>query len=368
MSDKQLNKEQFAGINLEDNKELDLTKFSGKQEELKELEQDYKNPVAINKPAGDLASPGKAYIDKGENKQKLNETIEMVKGFMPPAYEADIVQQLLTNERLISKDSPEMILVKKKITLVRNAMSSKDEKLYTEKDLNALITLYNEAVGACNAYITDDRKRKSSTRWKLVNENMIQLNEEAMRLETVRDMMSMGNWENKAMTLKQLVMEARKIPLSGKADLAKQRIAYESEFASLKRLQPSITKERYNDLRKSRKYSAIFSNATYTGIVKDAGNKNLRNLSGAASALLSTVRFDEKGHAIEADREIDDNNIAWLGSLATGDLETIRPMIARQARELSDYFAWIENKTGDPAVCVAKFAEDPVRGSSQPRA
>ena len=150
MSDKQISKGSFAGIDLKENKELDLTQFDGKTESLEKLQESYSNPVAINKPAENLASPGMAYTRKDDNKLKLNETLEIVKGFMPPAYEADVVTQLLNHKRTMHRDSPEMGRVKEKVRTAKEAMDSAEEKVYTAKEVGAMIVKFDEAVKACN--------------------------------------------------------------------------------------------------------------------------------------------------------------------------------------------------------------------------
>ncbi len=274
---------------------------------------------------------------------RLQQTLANVGSFMPPAYEADIVTQLLNHKRTLHDDSPEMVLVKDKVRTAKEAMESSEEKVYTAKEIGSMIVKFDEAVKACSDYIHNPRKRKNNARWNMVNEVMQRFHEDSMRLEKARDLIQDGTWADKSATMRQMIADVAQLPANKQISNAHRREAYMKELAEVQKDIPKMTPvgfKMYKAFLKANR--AGFKNDLY--LKQYEKGKDIAMMAGAHGTytrdvpiVLRHVNFDEAGDPVSPqDMENHQWNLQWIKAWEEDDFETRENMLSEQVPHALD--------------------------------
>ncbi len=187
-------------------------------------------------PAPEVMQP--AMKNGSQSELDINETLKKVKSNMPKvytraSYSSESAKNILTSKRSFGmSDSGEMDAVKRTITEIENTIElEKGEVSYTADSLSDVIQKYNDAITACNTYLTDPRKNKRSRRYALVQENYDKLKGEVMKLEKAKDLIAHGKLSGEKTTLSTLMSEAERLAPGEQISRSQIRREEDAEFA-----------------------------------------------------------------------------------------------------------------------------------------
>ena len=294
--------------------------------------------------------------EREENELRLERAIEDVKANMPPVFknrkkengqqedgpQEDIVNALLNSKRFMFDDSDAMDHIKLSIRSLNEEFEENQEEVMTIASMEAILRKYDEAMGYCNLYLQDPKKRKTSTRYRLVKENLQKLRAESVLFETAKEKIKDGTWANKVCTYKELLEEVESLPPQEQISHAQREREKKSEFAALKNAQPEFTGEGYALYKKYEEYMTFVGADVYrqayqkgADVWKKAGG--IGTISRDATIIMRPVVFDEKGQPkTKADQINHQWNLRWLKAWEEDDVETRENMIAEELPHIYD--------------------------------
>ena len=347
---KQLLEEQNAQININDQKDLQDQNQSAfeEQQKIKELEEYY----GLNEE--NLSENGEIIEDQQIeiNQIKLDKGRKRVKREMPPQYEngvmtapkkqENIIDKLLNNERTFHHDSGKMTDVKDGIRAVERAIEEAGEGVLTVAEIESILGKYDTAIKACDIYIKDPKKSKTSERHMLVKANMKRMEGEYEKLQRAKDLVADGTWANKTASVFGLIDEVSKLSaneqISNDALIKKDQ----AEFKALKKQQPFFTEEDYKWYKKFNEVMAFQTNKQY--MTEYAKGEDVWKKAGAhgtftrdATLIFKPVMFDGRGVPVNEEYKANHEwNLKWLKAWEEDDVETRENMIEERLPRIFD--------------------------------
>ena len=293
-----------------------------------------------------LESPGESIMETRDSLDvELKEKREKVSKNMPKKYKYidgmnDKAAELIANKRSFGmSDSAEMDLIKEKIYDVEQLMSDTTKDEYTISDIEEVLVKYGEAISACDVYLNNPKKRKTTTRYRLTLENKERLETEASRLEKAKELITDGKMKESGISLRYYIHKVEELP----EDLRVSREETDrKEYENFHKQIPKFDEKAYEIYKKFQTFNAIQVSQEYVELFQK-GVQNWTKFGGdptytrSAGSLMRPVRFDENGQPIsKEDKKNHEWNLKWLRAWEDDDVETRENMIAEDFPHFMD--------------------------------